>query len=62
MIIARYDEIICDKAPKHALNEMRLELKQKLDEINSIASKSSNFNNETQELLTTTRENNERIE
>ena len=33
-IIARYDEIMCEKANKQALNELKLEVISKLDEFN----------------------------
>jgi len=36
-IIARYDEVICDKAPKHALSELRFEMEQNFKVVSDLS-------------------------
>ncbi len=38
-IIARYDEVICDKAPKHSILEMKTEMTQKNEQLEQMDKK-----------------------
>ena len=38
-IIARYDEVLCDKAPKHTLLELREEVNLSVKDIEKLAEK-----------------------
>jgi hypothetical protein len=49
-IIARYDEVISDKAPKHAITELRQELLHKAQQLGHAASKHEQVFSDVQRL------------
>jgi hypothetical protein len=43
LIIARYDEVLCDKAPKHSLLEMRSEMESKFVDLDKLVAKAEEY-------------------